>query len=201
MALTKSTQPRKQRKALYNAPVHIRRKMIAAHLGEDLLLKYNRRSVSVIKGDTVKVLRGDFKGHQNKVVGIDAKSGMITIEGVTVAKADGTKVAKPLRPSNVIITRLDLTDSYRRAKLTEGLGADVVKAAEAEAKKQAAEKEAERKAAEEAARKAEEEAAAAEAEEAELPGESEPEVAEEPEAEEATPEEETKEADEEKEAE
>ncbi|PKK85956.1 MAG: 50S ribosomal protein L24 [Thermoplasmata archaeon HGW-Thermoplasmata-1] len=162
MALTKSIQPRKQRKAVYDAPLHVRRKLVASHLSEELLLRYNRRSIPVVKGDTVKVLRGDFKGHQNKVVGIDTKALRIAVEGVTVAKADGTKVAKPINPSNVIITRLDLTDAYRRGRLAEGLAADVKASMDAEAKKQLAEKEAERKATEEAARKAAEEAEAAE---------------------------------------
>ena len=46
-----SIKPGKQRKEMYNAPQHKKRKGIAAHLEENLLLKYDKRSISVIKGD------------------------------------------------------------------------------------------------------------------------------------------------------
>ena len=39
----KSINPGKQRKELYNAPQHLKRKWIAAHLEENLLLKYDKR--------------------------------------------------------------------------------------------------------------------------------------------------------------
>src|SRR5439155_837593 len=54
-----STQPRKERKTLYNLPAHLNRARIASHLDEPLLLKYNTRSATVRKGDTVRVLRGE----------------------------------------------------------------------------------------------------------------------------------------------
>ena len=57
-----SKQPRKQRKARYNAPLHIRQKFMGARLSESLSKEYGTRSAPVIAGDTVKVMRGDFKG-------------------------------------------------------------------------------------------------------------------------------------------
>ncbi len=115
-----STQPRKQRKARYDAPLHVRRKQVAAHLSEELLLKYNRRSMPVVTGDEVKVLRGNHKGESGKVVDVDTKHRNIVVEGVTVKKADGTDVPRPVDPSNVLITKLNLDDARRRAKLGEG---------------------------------------------------------------------------------
>ena len=53
----KSIKPRKQRKMLYNAPLHTKRKWLASHLSENLLLKYDKRSVPVITGDEVTVMR------------------------------------------------------------------------------------------------------------------------------------------------
>ncbi|HEC89859.1 MAG TPA: 50S ribosomal protein L24, partial [Thermoplasmatales archaeon] len=104
----KSIKPRKQRKQLYNAPLHKKRKWIAAHLSENLLLKYNRRSIPVIKGDTVKIMRGAFKGHEDKVTSVNVKKGFVEVEGVTLTKADGKKVARPIHPSNLLITKLNL---------------------------------------------------------------------------------------------
>ena len=59
---------------------------------------------SVIVGDTVKVMRGDHAGTTGKVEAISLKHGTIVVEGVTVSKADGTEVARPVYPSNVMIT-------------------------------------------------------------------------------------------------
>ena len=51
-----SVQPRKQRKFLFNAPNHIKRKLLSAHLSKDLRKKYNTRAIEVIKNDEVKTL-------------------------------------------------------------------------------------------------------------------------------------------------
>ena len=112
-----STQPRKERKALYNAPVHVRRARIAAHLDEPLLLKYNTRSTTVRKGDTVRIMRGEYAGPTGKILEVNTRTGKVTVDGVTVSKAKATQVARPLDPSNLVITKLDLTDPLRRAKL------------------------------------------------------------------------------------
>src|SRR5688572_3305439 len=116
---TRSSQPRKQRLAYYNAPHHVARKGMASHLSEELLLKYNRRSLTVIFGDEVKVLRGDHKGKSGKIVGIDVSARKVNVEGVTNKKADGTEVALPVDPSNLVIVKLNLEDKRRSAKLEE----------------------------------------------------------------------------------
>lgn len=112
-----STQPRKQRKALAEAPLHIRRKQISGHLSEELLLKYNRRSVPVVTGDEVRLMRGGHKGTTGKVVDVDTKHRKIVVEGVNHKKADGTDVPLPVDPSNVLVVKLNLEDKRRRAKL------------------------------------------------------------------------------------
>jgi large subunit ribosomal protein L24 len=114
-----SIQPRKQRKALHQAPLHRRGRHLHAHLSEELLVKYGKRSTSLRVGDTVKVVRGKFAkdGHTGDVLGVDRTRFTITIEGVTVTKADGKSKPKPIHPSDVVITKLDLTDKKRREKL------------------------------------------------------------------------------------
>jgi len=156
----KSIKPNKQRKDLYTAPIHIKRKRMSSHLEENLLLKYDTRAMPVIKGDTVKVMRGSFRGHEDKVAKVDVKKNFIEIEGITMAKADGNKIAKPIHPSNVLITKLNLTDKWRRKKLEKGLSEEDKKELEKEAAQQIKE-------AEEEQRRLEEELAAKEAEEAE----------------------------------
>lgn len=147
----KSIKPGKQRKRLYNAPLHKKRKWVAAHLAENLLLKYDYRSASVVKGDTVKVMRGSFKGHEDKVARVNIRKQVVEIEGITIVKADGTKIAKPLHASNLLITKLNLTDKWRRKKLEKGLSEVTKKEIEKEAEEQIKELEEEKKVAEETA--------------------------------------------------
>jgi large subunit ribosomal protein L24 len=117
--MVKSAQARKQRKALYNAPLHTKSKMVASHLSEDLMKEYKRRSARVVEGDTVKVLRGDANiiGLEGKVTKVDTNSGRIIVEGVTQAKADGTMEARSVHASNVLITRLETKDQWRKKRL------------------------------------------------------------------------------------
>lgn len=112
-----SIQPRKQRRALYNAPLHQLNKHLHAHLSEELLVKYGKRSTTVRVGDTVKVLRGKHAGTSGEVLTVDHRRFAITIDGVTVTKSDGKSKPKPLHPSDVLLTKLDLTDRKRREKL------------------------------------------------------------------------------------
>jgi large subunit ribosomal protein L24 len=114
-----SKQARKQRKARYNAPIHARRKMVASHLSEDLMKQYKRRSALVVKGDTVLVLRGDEKVRnvEGKVTQVDTRTGKVVVEGITIAKADGTLKERPVHASNLVITKLNLTDPWRKERL------------------------------------------------------------------------------------
>jgi large subunit ribosomal protein L24 len=123
--MTSSTKARKQRKARANAPIHKRKRMVSAHLDSALMKEYNVRSVAVRKGDTVRVIRGDkdFKASEAKVASVDLKSLKLIIENVTVPKADGTQKPKPVDPSNVLLTRLDLSDPWRKEKLDSLKGA------------------------------------------------------------------------------
>ncbi len=121
--MTKSKKPRTQRRNVHEAPLHRRRKMIASHLGSKYLedaKRYYPRSAVVRKGDTVKVIRGSFAGHVGKVEAVDTRSMRITVDGATIAKADGTQIAVKIHPSNVVITKLDLSDPVRKRKF-EGL--------------------------------------------------------------------------------
>lgn len=108
-----SKQPKKQRRALFNAPTHIAVKILSAHLSDELKEKYKRRSFPIRKGDTVKIVRGDFKGFSGTVLRVDHKKMRIYVEGVTREKVDGTKVLIPIHPSKVIVTKLNLDDKKR----------------------------------------------------------------------------------------
>jgi len=112
-----STQPRKQRKIIYNMPLHKKNKLMSSHMSENLYLKHHKRSYPIKKGDTVKVLRGSFRGKSGKIVEVDRKKYKVAIDGITLAKTDGTQVQFWIHPSNLLITKLDLSDRLRRKKL------------------------------------------------------------------------------------
>jgi large subunit ribosomal protein L24 len=147
-----SIKPRKQRYMLYNAPLHKKRKWISSHLAENLLLKYDRRSLPVVKGDTVKVMRGNYRGHEDKISKVNVRDQTVEIEGVTITTAKGTKIAKPIHASTLLITKLNVTDKWRRHKLESGLSETTKKEIEKEAAEQLKAREAEQKAEEEAAK-------------------------------------------------
>ena len=108
-----SKQPRKQRKALYNAPAHARGKHLSASLSKDLRAKVGKRSLPIRTGDKVSVVRGDFKGHEGEVLSVDYNSYKVTIEDVTLSKPDGTATFLPVDPSNLVIIEADLKDDRR----------------------------------------------------------------------------------------
>ena len=121
---------------LYNAPLHKKRKWISSHLAENLLLKYDRRSLPVVKGDTVKVMRGNYRGHEDKISKVNVRDQTVEIEGVTITTAKGTKIAKPIHASTLLITKLNITDKWRRRKLESGLSETTKKEIEKEAAEQ-----------------------------------------------------------------
>ncbi len=110
-------KPSKQRRRLYQAPSHERRKAFSAPLSSELKEKYGARSFSIKKGDSVRILRGDFKGLEGKVVEVDRKKYQIHVEGITREKVDGSTVFVPIHPSKVMITSLNLDDKWRKRAL------------------------------------------------------------------------------------
>ncbi|WNY24041.1 hypothetical protein MmiHf6_13660 [Methanimicrococcus hongohii] len=114
---TTSKQPRKQRKARYNAPLHQKQKFMGARLSSDLSVKYNTRSAPVITGDTVTVMRGDYKGVSGKVEKVDLHAGVINVSGVVSTKVNGEEVPRPIYPSVVMITKLELKDKTREERI------------------------------------------------------------------------------------
>ncbi len=108
-----SRQPRKQRKYIAKAPLHIKRKFLSANLSKELRKKYNRRNIPARKGDTVKIMRGKFRKKTGKIISIDTKTSKIKIEGIMIKKQDGSKANVPIHPSNLQITELNLNDKKR----------------------------------------------------------------------------------------
>jgi large subunit ribosomal protein L24 len=115
-----SIQVRKQRKYRYNAPLHIKQKMLSVHLSAELRKKHGLRSIQLRKGDKVKILRGQFKKKEGKVDRVNLKQQRVFVVGIETIKKEGSKVPFPLTPSNLMITELELSDKKRKKKLEAG---------------------------------------------------------------------------------
>ncbi|HEW64176.1 50S ribosomal protein L24 [Fervidicoccus fontis] len=134
MSLTKSIKPKKQRKILFNAPLHIREKLVTSPLSKELRNKYGIKRLPVRSGDTVKIMRGNNAGLEGKVVKVNRKTGRVHIEKVTRDKADGTPVFIPIHASKVMITKLYLSDKERKQIIERKTGRKVIEEKEEEKK-------------------------------------------------------------------
>ena len=84
-----SSQRRKSRKAHFSAPSSIRRKIMSSHLNKELRTKYDVRAVPVRKGDTVKIMRGHFKGREGNIQAGYRKRWALHIEKIVRDKTNG----------------------------------------------------------------------------------------------------------------
>jgi large subunit ribosomal protein L24 len=113
MPKTFSSKPSKQRANLYSAPLHRIRRLLSASLSTELKTSFGRNSYPVRKGDTVKILRGDYAGIEGKITEIDTKRRRLFVEGVSREKVAGTSTNVSVHSSKVMITKLNLDDKWR----------------------------------------------------------------------------------------
>jgi large subunit ribosomal protein L26e len=97
---------RKQRRAHFSAPSHIRYRIMSATLSKTLRTKYGVRALPIRKDDEVVVMRGTRKGSKGKVVQVHRKKWAIHIDKLTKNKANGAPYQIPIHPSNVAITKV-----------------------------------------------------------------------------------------------
>lgn len=112
--------PKKVKKKIFEKGHFYFRKLLRARLSDALREKYRRRTLTVRKGDTVKVLRGDFKNIEGKVTAVYPEEGRVAIEGVTREKVKGGTVQLRIHASKVMLTNLNLDDKIRREALEGG---------------------------------------------------------------------------------
>merc|ERR1712112_646264 len=87
----------KNRKRHFEAPSHIRRKLMSSPLNKELREKYGVKTMPIRKDDEVQVVRGQYKGQQvGKVVQCYRK------------KSSGASVYVGIHPSKVCIVKLKM---------------------------------------------------------------------------------------------
>ena len=104
-------------KQIYQATNQFRGKQAGSHLSKQLRQKYVQRSVRIQNGDTIKVIRGEFKGVDGKVVKVSTAKHTIAIEGIKKQKRKGDKIDVYIDSSNVVITNLNMDDKWRTVRL------------------------------------------------------------------------------------
>ena len=112
-----SRQPRKQRKYLANAPLHLKKKIMSANLSKELRKKYGKRNIPLRKGDSVRIMRGKFKKKTGKITAVYTKKMKVEVEGMQIKKQDGSKANVKFKPSFLQITELSLEDRKRNESL------------------------------------------------------------------------------------
>lgn len=90
--------------------------LVCSNLADNLKKQYNKKSTSVVKGDTVRIMRGEYKGVEGKVEKINTEKGRLSIEGVQREKIKGGQVKVLIHASNVKISSLNMDDNYRKNK-------------------------------------------------------------------------------------
>jgi large subunit ribosomal protein L24 len=111
-------KPTKMRNQLIHHPTfNTKSKQLGSQLSEELRKKYGKRSIRVIEGDAVKIVRGEFKGVDGKVSKVSTQKSSVAIEGVKKEKTKGDKFDVYIHASNLLITSLNTEDKWRISKL------------------------------------------------------------------------------------
>ena len=111
-------KPTKMRNNLiYHATYATKSKQLGSNLSKDLQKRYGKRSVRVIEGDSVTILRGEFKGVDGKVSNVSTDKNSVAMEGIKKEKTKGDKFDVYIHTSNLLVTSLNTEDKWRMAKL------------------------------------------------------------------------------------
>ncbi len=121
---------------LIHIPKHQRDKMFGAVLEDSLRKQYGRKNIRVVKGDSVRIMRGEYKGVEGKVEKVDTEHATFHIEGIQREKIRGGQVKVPIHSSNVMVISLNLDDKYRSTKLQGKSKAESVASSEKKEQKE-----------------------------------------------------------------
>ncbi len=102
---------------IYRATYQTKSKQLGSALSKNLHKKYGKRSVRVIEGDNVTIVRGEFKGVDGKISKISTQKSSVAIEGIKKEKTKGDKFDVYIHTSNLVVTSLNTGDKWRMAKL------------------------------------------------------------------------------------
>ncbi len=102
---------------IYLATFQTRSKQLGSALSKDLQKKYGKRSVRVNEGDSIKIVRGEYKGVDGKISKVSPQKNSVIIDGIKKEKAKGDKFDVYIHTSNLLVTSLNSENRWRIAKL------------------------------------------------------------------------------------
>ncbi len=102
---------------IYRASLRTRSNQMGSALSKDLQKKYGKRSIRVVEGDTIKVVRGEYTDVSGKVSRVSTQACSVAIDGIKKEKGQGDKFDVLIHTSNVIVTGLNTSDSWRISRL------------------------------------------------------------------------------------
>lgn len=117
VAWKSSSKVSKQRKYRINSALHAKRNFLAAPLAPDLKARYGTRNLTVREGDTVRIMKGEFRGLTGKINSVNLRKSTVYVDGAERVRKDGTKSFFPLRPSGLMLTEVSIEDKKRAASL------------------------------------------------------------------------------------
>jgi large subunit ribosomal protein L24 len=104
-------------KQIFQATYQTKSKQLGSALSKDLHKKYGKRSVRVVEGDSITILRGEFKGVEGKIAKISTAKSSVAVEGIKKEKTKGDKFDVYIHTSNLVVTSLNTSDKWRISKL------------------------------------------------------------------------------------
>jgi large subunit ribosomal protein L24 len=117
MSVLSPHSPRRQRKAVYEASTFERRILMTVPLSRELRRRFQRRSVPLRKGDTVRVMSGSYVGREERVAKIDRRGYSVTLDNVTLKTGEAKLKPLAIKTSHLVLTKLNLADAWRRRTL------------------------------------------------------------------------------------
>lgn len=102
---------------IYRATNQSRSAQAGSMLSKDLRKKYGKRSVRVVEGDSVAIIRGEFSGVDGKVSKVSTQKGSVAIEGIKKEQTRGEKYDVYIHASNLLVKSLNTDDKWRMARL------------------------------------------------------------------------------------
>ena len=103
-------------RTMHHPSLALRSRLMASHLSKDLRKAHHTRNVRVVTGDSVTVLRGEYRSVSGRVDKVNPSRG-VTIGGIKMEKPAGEKLDIYIHPSNLVVTALNLDDKRRAAKI------------------------------------------------------------------------------------
>jgi large subunit ribosomal protein L24 len=100
-----STKPGKQRKAIFNVKNHQRASVLSCPLDDALREEFGIRRLPLRKDDRVRVISGEFRDIEGKVLGINKKTRRVNVEECMNEKKDGSTFYVPMPASRLRLTK------------------------------------------------------------------------------------------------